>query len=141
MKLTVTVPEAPTISITTPTNGAMVNALTLVSGTATSPAGEPLTIKFNLQRLSDNRYFNGSIWIISHPTVAPSFTATFDAATGKWSSSSNLPTTSQLTSGAYRLVATAATPIGRRDFYKRFVPRRSRFTFYRFHQAYSEQFD
>lgn len=114
-EIEVNVPEAPTISISKPLNGATVNALTTVAGAAKSPDGEALTITYKLQRLSDGRYFNGSTWAISHPDVAPTFTATFDATTGIWSSSTNLPTASQMTSGAYRLIALATTPIGRRD--------------------------
>ena len=111
--VTVVVPEAPVISITKPLNGAVLAELPSVEGTAKDPAQGNLTISYKVQRLSDGRYFNGSTWIISHPDVAPNFQATYNSTTGLWSSTSNLPTPNQLISGAYRVIATAATDIGR----------------------------
>ena len=112
-EVTVTVPEAPVISITTPLNGSVLSELTSVVGTAKDPALGGLSVKYSIQRLSDSRYFNGSTWIISHPAVAPSSTATYNAATDTWQSASALPSRTQLTSAAYRVIATATTAIGR----------------------------
>jgi hypothetical protein len=111
--VTVTVPEAPVISITKPLNGSLISELATITGTAKDPALGDLTIKYSVQRLSDNRYFSRSAWVISHPAVAPSFTATYDAATNTWQSADTLPSRTQLISAAYRVVATARTSIGR----------------------------
>jgi hypothetical protein len=112
-EVTVTVPEAPVISITKPLNGSLISELTTITGTAKDPAQGGLTVKYSVQRLSDNRYFNGSTWVISHPAVAPSSTATYDDATNTWQSSGPLPSRTQLISAAYRVIATARTTIGR----------------------------
>lgn len=112
-EVTVTIPEAPVISITKPLNGSIISELATITGTAKDPAQGSLTVKYSVQRLSDNRYFNGSTWVISHPAVAPSSTATYDDATNTWQSSGLLPSKTQLISGAYRVIATAKTTIGR----------------------------
>lgn len=114
-EVSVHVPAAPTITITKPVSGATLAAITEIAGTANEPDGNALTVRVSLQRLSDNRYFNGSSFVISNPAIAPTLAAVFNASTGLWKITSGLPAASLLTTGAYRVIAYASTPLGRRD--------------------------
>jgi hypothetical protein len=114
-EVSVTVPEAPTISITTPGNSSLQSSLPRVAGTAASGTNDPISVQFSLHRLNDNKYFNGSGFVLIDPLgPAPLMDAVYNVTTKTWERTSGLPTSTQLKSGTYRITATATTQIGRR---------------------------
>ena len=112
--VTVNVPSPPVITVTSPKPGSQLKELSLVAGTASDPDGRTIIVRASLQRLNDNKYFDGGQWVVANPSVAPpSFKVNYNASTGKWGTRDGLPTAAQLQSGTYRVLARATNSLGR----------------------------
>jgi hypothetical protein len=103
--------RAPVVAFSMPTDGANLSNLTVVSGAARDSArGSGVrVVELYLQRASDRFFFDGNAFVAA-PTV---LAVEFSESTGRFTRSTGLPTSSQLTAGRYVLVAKAIDRAGR----------------------------
>ncbi len=102
----------PVVSITSPTDGAGLSSLTLISGSATDTGSGVVSCDVVLQRQSDQLCWDGQNWSSGNPinTSGPSqFTGDYWS---NWSISDNLPGDSDLLEGNYLITATALDRMG-----------------------------
>src|SRR5205085_3887171 len=86
---------APTSAVSSPANGATVNALTSISGTDSDTGGSGVAfVEISLKRNSDNHYWNGSDWSSTSEVF-------LGAGNTTWSKSSGLPSGVNLLDGSY----------------------------------------
>lgn len=113
-----TVPDKgqPSISITSHINNASYTTTTVPSSVkgsaADNPAGLGLNVNstvFTLQRVSDSRYWNGSVWTTSSSSLATTHSATTLGTSINWQSAVDLPV---FLVDNYILIATATDKSG-----------------------------
>lgn len=92
---------APTVTITSPTNGQKVNQLTTINGQVTDTGSGVHRVEIALSRDSDGRYWNGSSWETLQDS-SPKLSTTLSGST--WTCNSTLPSFDQ---GIYTVYAFA----------------------------------
>jgi Bacterial Ig domain len=91
----------PTVSFTTPASGAIVTSLPSVSGIAADSPSGLTKVQLRIKRVSDNLYWNGSIWRAGSVYMITTLT------NGVWTRTSSLPAGANLAPGSYQLTALA----------------------------------
>lgn len=97
----------PLLTIGTPADAAVItnNFLPVLSGTASDPESGITAVTVYLLRFADSEfhYWNGSSWT---PTPT-SLESTYDHSTGRWESTSSLPSGANLPNGTYQVQVSA----------------------------------
>ena len=108
-----------TASVSTPANGSQFRASTVpatFSGSAADNTGgaglNANSTTFTLQRASDNKYWDGSTWVVAVANLATSHTATTSGTAATWTSTATMPTWSTESDGNYSVQATATDKVG-----------------------------
>ncbi|MDB6068429.1 MAG: hypothetical protein JWR26_4637 [Pedosphaera sp.] len=98
---------APSVTITSPTNATFVTSFSPLKAVATDDAGGSgvSSVNFSLQRQSDLGFWSGSAWGTSNSLPAA-------LANGQWSTTSVLPSGTNLNNGAYTIYATSFDQVG-----------------------------
>lgn len=101
---------APTVAISTPAPNAYLNALPSVSGTTADSGSGVQVVRLFVNRIGDDKFWNGTAWVARVPGQEPFLSATPSA--GSWSLSSTLPSGANLIDGGYQLSAVARDNAG-----------------------------
>jgi hypothetical protein len=92
---------APRLTITAPTERAVISSLPRIAGRIEDTVRVPSRVELMLQRRSDGRFWNGSAWRVE--------SAVFNALVSgnAWSLSTGMPSAAQLGNGTYSVIASA----------------------------------
>lgn len=94
---------APSAVVSAPVNNSLLNSLTALFGTASDATAGLASVAATIQRLSDNKYWNGTDWVASATDLATTLNG------NNWSKSTGLPTFSD---GSYKVSAKATDNAG-----------------------------